>query len=118
VYLVIVDMCAFQQPPQQQFLLRDKRAQKAKQNKPQRGARPACSNEGAAKASRTTDDAAYLGKCYNNTLEKCAFAYALQLEADLWQKRVQEADVDAALADKDDDEGAEVGVQHGAAAGV
>jgi hypothetical protein len=49
---------------------------------------------------------------------KGAFAYALQLEADLWQKRVQEADVDAALADKNDDEGAEVGVEHGAAAGV
>lgn len=61
-----------------------------------------CSNEGAAKASRAADDA----------------AYALQLEADLGQKRVQEADVDAALADENDDEGAEVRVEHCAAAEV
>ena len=43
-------------------------------------------------------------------------AHALQLLADVGQQRVQEADVDAALADQDDDQWAVVVVEHGAAA--
>ena len=45
-------------------------------------------------------------------------AHALQLKADFGEEGVEEAGVDAAAADEDDDERAEVGVQHSAAAGV
>ncbi len=44
-------------------------------------------------------------------------AQALQLEADVREEGVQQTGADAAAADEDDDERAEVGVQHGATAG-
>jgi hypothetical protein len=44
-------------------------------------------------------------------------AHALQLEADIGEKGVEEADVDGSLADEDDDKGGEIGIDERAAAG-
>ena len=43
-------------------------------------------------------------------------AHAFQLEADFGQKGVKETSVDPALTDKNDNQGAEVGIEQGAAA--
>ena len=58
-------------------------------------------------------EAAADGGCRLRRYPRCR---ALQLLADVGQQRVQEADVDAALADQDDDQRAVVVVEHGAAA--
>ncbi len=43
-------------------------------------------------------------------------AHAFKLEADFGQKGVKETNVDPALTDKNDNQGAEVGIEQGAAA--